>query len=94
MARGFQPALSQMDQMALGLYFARAPKLIERHGRAMEWRLSSNHHVTVHDGLILDGKRVERTAELRHREQQRRFESFSMPGFDERADRVEVTAGH
>ena len=65
----FQPTLPQMDQVALGLDLARAAKLIERHRRATEWRFSDNDDVAVHDGLVLDRKCVERTAELRHGEQ-------------------------
>ena len=92
MPGGFQPALPQMDQVAFGLDLARTAKLIERHLCATERRFSDDDDMAVHDGLVLDRKCVERTAELRHGEQQRRLKSFPMPRFDERADGVEVTA--
>ena len=90
MPAGVNPALPQMDQMALRLHLAGAPQVFRLHDDVLKRRLTGNDDVSIDDGLVLEGKRVERPPELFRRDQEWRVQIVTMPRRGQRAQRLEV----
>src|SRR5690606_21536816 len=87
---GLDPALAQVDQVALGLDLTRVPQLLAVDDGVVERRRAVDDDVPGEQGAVLEGEGVERAPELAGREQQRRIEGVALPARRERTERLEV----
>ena len=63
-AAGFEIALAQVDQLALGELLAGAARVLDGHGGARQRRVAHDRHVPREDLTVLERKHVEGAAEF------------------------------
>ncbi len=82
LAAGFEKAFAQVNQMALGLHFQRAPHVggIDRH--AGERVRAKEDRVLRDDGAVFERKGVEGGGEFVGRQQQRHRQAGTGPGVE------------